>query len=62
MIDEIKDQLTAFLTGFYDVIPPKILKNIDEKELGIYLSGQANFDGRKITKISLFYLYKILHS
>ncbi len=46
MIDEIKDQLTAFQTGFYEVIPPKILKFIDEKELGIKLSGQPNFDGR----------------
>jgi hypothetical protein len=46
MVDEIKDQLTAFLTGFYDVIPPKCLKYIDEKELGLILAGQSNIDGK----------------
>lgn len=50
MVDEIKDQLTAFLTGFYDVIPPKCLKYIDEKELGLILAGQSNIDVSDLKK------------
>ncbi len=41
MIDEIKQEIGAFLKGFYQIIPFENLLFKDEKELGRLLSGES---------------------
>ena len=44
MLDRIKDQLSAFLRGFYDVIPQPLLSIFDHREIELVLCGLPNID------------------
>jgi len=44
LLGSIKDQLTAFLDGFYDVIPEPLLSVFDFQELELLLHGLPNID------------------
>mmetsp|Transcript_14870 Transcript_14870/g.19615 ORF Transcript_14870/g.19615 Transcript_14870/m.19615 type:complete len:762 (+) Transcript_14870:270-2555(+) len=44
LCDRIKDQLTAFLTGFYDVVPEPLLSVFDFQEIELLLCGLPTID------------------
>ncbi|CAH1120985.1 unnamed protein product [Ceutorhynchus assimilis] len=44
MTGEIKQQLTAFLEGFYDIIPMRLISIFNEQELELLISGLPNVD------------------
>jgi hypothetical protein len=44
MLDRIKDQLSSFLRGFYDVIPQPLLSIFDHREIELVLCGLPNID------------------
>uniref|UniRef100_A0A915HS62 HECT-type E3 ubiquitin transferase n=1 Tax=Romanomermis culicivorax TaxID=13658 RepID=A0A915HS62_ROMCU len=62
MTGAIRQQLNAFLTGFYDIIPKNLISIFNEQELELLISGlptidvddlQANTEYNKYTKTSL---------
>jgi|JI6StandDraft_1071083.scaffolds.fasta_scaffold19299_2 hypothetical protein len=44
MTDQIREQSRAFMQGLESVIPYSILRNINYKELGIYLAGMPTIN------------------
>ncbi|XP_048517112.1 E3 ubiquitin-protein ligase HUWE1 isoform X3 [Dendroctonus ponderosae] len=44
MTGAIKQQLTAFLEGFYDIIPMRLISIFNEQELELLISGLPNVD------------------
>ena len=53
LVDRIKHQIGAFLTGFSEVIPLDLMKIFDEQELELLISGQPDInvdDWQKNTK------------
>ncbi len=44
MTSSIRQQLKAFLTGFYEVIPRDLIGMFDEQELELLISGLPNVD------------------
>lgn len=44
MLDRIKDQLSSFLQGFYEVIPQPLLSIFDHREIELVLCGLPNID------------------
>merc|ERR1711907_773155 len=44
MLERIKDQLGAFLKGFYDVIPQPLLSIFEHREIELVLCGLPNID------------------
>lgn len=44
MTGAIKQQLTAFLEGFYDIIPMRLISIFNEQELELLISGLPNID------------------
>lgn len=48
---EIKQQTEAFLLGFQEIIPAEALIFLDEKDLGLKLSGMPNID-------SIYYFFE----
>jgi E3 ubiquitin-protein ligase HUWE1 len=44
MTSSIRQQLKAFLTGFYEVIPRDLISMFDEQELELLISGLPNVD------------------
>lgn len=44
MATSIKAQLEAFLEGFHDLIPHRLIKIFNEKELEIMISGRPTID------------------
>lgn len=45
MIDSIQEQTKAFVKGFEQMIPRKVLMMFDERELGVKLTGISIIDG-----------------
>ena len=48
MGESISDQTRALLEGLREIIPIDALKLLDEKELGLLISGMPNIDRKKI--------------
>jgi len=46
MAVEIKEQIEAFVYGFYEVLPWRALKYLDQKDLGLILAGNKKIDGK----------------
>jgi len=44
MATSIKKQLEAFLEGFHDLIPHRLIRIFNEKELEILISGRPTID------------------
>lgn len=44
MTGAIRKQLNAFLEGFYDIIPKRLISIFNEQELELLLSGLPNID------------------
>ena len=44
MTGAIKQQLTAFLEGFYDIVPKKLISIFNEQELELLISGLPTID------------------
>lgn len=44
MATSIQKQLEAFLAGFHDLIPHRLIKIFNEKELEIMISGRPSID------------------
>lgn len=44
LVGSVQDQLRAFLKGFYDIIPQKLISIFDEHELELLISGLPNID------------------
>lgn len=40
----IREQITAFLTGFYDIVPLELVSIFNEKELELLISGVPDID------------------
>ena len=44
MTGAIRQQLTAFLEGFYDIVPKKLISIFNEQELELLISGLPTID------------------
>ena len=44
LTDAFKDQITAFLSGFHEIVPPKLVSIFDEAELELLISGVPDID------------------
>lgn len=40
MVEETKYQIEAFMTGFYELIPPKAFKLLTTADFGLRLAGK----------------------
>ena len=56
MGESISEQTRALLEGLREIIPIDALKLLDEKELGLLISGMPNIDRKKIISSSDFLL------
>jgi hypothetical protein len=54
MLYSIKDQLSSFLRGFYDVIPQPLLSIFDHREIELVLCGLPNIDKEDWKKNTLY--------
>ena len=54
MLNSIKDQLSEFLQGFYDVIPQPLLSIFDHREIELVLCGLPNIDKADWRKNTLY--------
>ena len=54
MMVSIKDQLSAFLQGFYSVIPQPLLSIFDHREIELVLCGLPNIDRKDWQKNTLY--------
>jgi len=54
MLNSIKDQLSEFLQGFYDVIPQPLLSIFDHREIELVLCGLPNIDKSDWRKNTLY--------
>mmetsp|Transcript_7014 Transcript_7014/g.6239 ORF Transcript_7014/g.6239 Transcript_7014/m.6239 type:complete len:108 (+) Transcript_7014:4162-4485(+) len=44
MAQDIKDQIEAFLEGFHELIPQKLVQIFDDRELELMISGLPDID------------------
>jgi hypothetical protein len=44
MFDQVRDQITAFLHGFYELVPRELISIFNYKELELLLCGLPEFD------------------
>lgn len=56
MTEEIKEQIQAFIKGFYEIIPKRSLNYVNEQELGLILSGVKKIDRKYNTQSTCFFL------
>ncbi|CAF1119908.1 unnamed protein product [Didymodactylos carnosus] len=54
----IRKQLTAFLTGFYDIIPKHLIQRFNERELELIVSGLVNIDIDDLKANTEYYGYQ----
>ncbi|KAL4429870.1 hypothetical protein ABPG74_022893 [Tetrahymena malaccensis] len=57
MTEEIKEQIQSFLKGFYEILPQRSLKYMNEQELGLLLSGVKKIDVDDMKKHMRYYRY-----
>ena len=50
----VREQIDAFLTGFYQLIPKELIRVFNYKELELLISGLPSFN-RKFTRGLTFY-------
>lgn len=58
MTGAIKQQLTAFLEGFYDIIPMRLISIFNEQELELLISGLPNVDIDDLKANSEYHKYQ----
>ena len=58
MTGAIRQQLSAFLEGFYDIIPKKLISIFNEQELELLLSGLPTFDIEDLKANSEYHKYQ----
>ncbi|XP_060587198.1 E3 ubiquitin-protein ligase HUWE1-like isoform X3 [Ruditapes philippinarum] len=58
MTGAIRQQLSAFLEGFYDIIPKKLIAIFNEQELELLLSGLPTFDIEDLKSNSEYHKYQ----
>ncbi|XP_018898771.2 E3 ubiquitin-protein ligase HUWE1 isoform X2 [Bemisia tabaci] len=58
MTGAIRQQLTAFLEGFYDIIPKKLISIFNEQELELLISGLPNVDIDDLKANTEYYKYQ----
>ena len=46
MAQDIKDQIEAFLEGFHELIPQKLVQIFDDRELELMISGLPDIDSK----------------
>ena len=58
MTGAIRKQLNAFLEGFYDIIPKRLISIFNEQELELLLSGLPNIDIDDLKANSEYHKYQ----
>lgn len=58
MTGAIRQQLSAFLEGFYDIIPKKLISIFNEQELELLLSGLPNIDIEDLKSNTEYHKYQ----
>ena len=58
MTYSIKEQLDAFLKGFYDIIPKHLISIFNEQELELLISGLPNIDIDDLKANTKYYKYQ----
>lgn len=59
MTGAIRQQLTAFLEGFYDIIPKRLISIFNEQELELLISGLPNVDIDDLRGNTEYHKYQI---
>ena len=54
MTKNIEKHITAFLKGFNEIIPAKLIKIFTYRELELLISGMPEIDSNKLYKILIF--------
>lgn len=55
--ERVKEQSSAFIAGFNELIPPDLVKNFHERELELLISGTAEIDVDDWEKHTDYYRY-----
>ena len=58
MTGSIKKQLNAFLEGFYEIIPKRLISIFNEHELELLISGLPNIDIDDLKKNTQYHKYQ----
>lgn len=58
MTESIRKQLDAFLEGFYDIIPKRLISIFNEQELELLISGLPNIDIDDLKANSEYHKYQ----
>lgn len=58
MTGAIRKQLNAFLEGFYDIIPKRLISIFNEQELELLISGLPNIDIDDLKANSEYHKYQ----
>ncbi|CAO1370647.1 unnamed protein product [Diamesa hyperborea] len=59
MSGSIKQQLNAFLEGFYDIIPKRLISIFNEQELELLISGLPNIDIEDLRANTEYHKYQV---
>ena len=62
MTGAIRQQLTAFLEGFYDIVPKKLISIFNEQELELLISGLPTIDIDDLKANTEYHKYQLKSS